>query len=84
MRAVTEVETCPHVPADLAGPRARACEACGETRNLRVCAECGHVGCCESLGAHNTEHYRQSGHQVIRSAPVDEGFTWCYACGRYL
>ena len=76
--------TCTHKPSELAGPRATTCERCGETRNLRVCAECGHVGCCESLGAHNTAHYRDSGHAVIRSQPVGEGFTWCYECNAYL
>ena len=75
---------CPHLPSSLAGPRTEVCEVCGEARNLRVCAECGHVGCCESLGAHNTQHYDESGHEVIRSVPVGWGFTWCYACGRYL
>jgi uncharacterized UBP type Zn finger protein len=75
---------CQHLPGTLEGPRAEVCEACGETRNLRACAECGHVGCCESLNAHNTAHYRQSGHPVIRSMPVEGGFTWCYACGTYL
>lgn len=75
---------CTHVPAERAEPRAEACEACGETRNLRACVDCGHVGCCESLGAHDTLHYRRSGHAVIRSMPVGRGFTWCYDCGRYL
>ena len=79
-----QTTTCTHAPSDLAGPRAEACERCGETRNLRVCAECGHVGCCESLGAHNTAHFRDSGHAVIRSVPVDQGFTWCYECEAYL
>lgn len=81
---MSEPAVCIHVPAQPAGPRAEVCEVCGETRNLRVCAECGHVGCCESLGAHNTRHFRESGHQVIRSVPVNQGFTWCYSCGRYL
>jgi uncharacterized UBP type Zn finger protein len=82
--SVSEPAVCPHLPARFAEPRTERCEVCGETRNLRVCAECGHVGCCESLGAHNTQHFRDSGHEVIRSAPVGEGFTWCYECGRYL
>ena len=76
--------TCAHAPDELASPRAQACEACGDTRNLRACAECGHVGCCESLQAHNTAHFRASGHPVIRSLPVGEGFTWCYECEAYL
>ena len=75
---------CTHVSADLAEPRSAACEACGETRNLRACAACGHVGCCESLQAHNTAHFRASGHPVIRSLPLDGGFTWCYECESYL
>jgi monovalent cation/hydrogen antiporter len=75
---------CMHLPATLAGPRAETCERCGESRNLRACAECGHVGCCESLQAHNTAHFRATGHPVIRSVPIGAGFTWCYECGRYL
>ncbi len=69
---------------ELAEPRSAACEACDETRNLRACAECGHVGCCESHNAHNTAHFRASGHPVIRSMPLDGGFTWCYVCEQYL
>lgn len=85
MGGVQETITCPHVPAAFSDPRAEACERCGEVRNLRVCVGCGHVGCCESLNAHNTAHYRDSGHPVIRSLPLGEGsFTWCYECDRYL
>lgn len=76
--------TCTHMPTDMAEPRSGTCEACGETRNLRACAECGHVGCCESLQAHNTAHFRASGHPVIRSMPIGKGFTWCYECEAYL
>ncbi|MGH2711282.1 MAG: UBP-type zinc finger domain-containing protein [Actinomycetota bacterium] len=76
--------TCMHVPDELAEPRAATCEVCGETRNLRACLACGHVGCCESLQAHNTAHFRASGHPVIRSLPLGEGFTWCYECRSYL
>jgi CPA1 family monovalent cation:H+ antiporter len=77
--------TCPHVSKRTTDPRAEACEECGSTSNLRVCTECGHVGCCESQLAHNTAHYRESGHAIIRSMPVgSNSFTWCYECGRYL
>ncbi len=76
--------TCVHVPPRLEGPRSEACERCPETRNLRACAECGHVGCCESLNAHNTAHFEESGHPVIRSIPVESGFTWCYVCEAYI
>ncbi len=76
--------TCVHQPSELAAPRSPICEACGEDRNLRACATCGHVGCCESLNAHNTAHYRDSEHPVIRSMPIEAGFTWCYVCEAYL
>lgn len=76
---------CAHAVAGAAAPRSDACEGCGSTVNLRVCMECGHVGCCESQLGHNTAHYRDSGHPVIRSMPVRaDSFTWCYECSRYL
>jgi len=76
---------CSHLTDVMAGPRAETCEECGSRSNLRVCTECGHVGCCESQQGHNTEHYRQSGHPVIKSMPVDRGsFTWCYECQAYV
>lgn len=79
------VTRCTHLRATAAGPRAEACERCGSTVNLRVCTECGHVGCCESQLAHNTAHYRDSRHPIIRSMPVGPGsFTWCYECERYV
>jgi uncharacterized UBP type Zn finger protein len=75
---------CAHAPGE-AGPRAGACEECGSTVNLRVCTDCGHVGCCESQRGHNTAHYKESGHPIIRSMPVgSESFTWCYECSCYL
>ncbi|MCA1726997.1 MAG: UBP-type zinc finger domain-containing protein [Actinobacteria bacterium] len=74
-------ESAPH----LSWPRARACEECGSRFNLRVCTSCGHVGCCESQLGHNKEHWRESGHAVIRSLPIEDGsFTWCYECRAYL
>jgi uncharacterized UBP type Zn finger protein len=80
-----EFAVCPHRSEVAVGPRADVCEECGTGFNLRVCIACGHVGCCESLLAHNTAHYRESGHPIIRSMPLEPGsFTWCYECGRYL
>ena len=76
---------CTHAPDRIAAPRTQACEECGSTFNLRMCTECGHVGCCESQLAHNTAHARQRGHPVIKSMPVDQrSFTWCYACDTYI
>jgi uncharacterized UBP type Zn finger protein len=79
-------EDCPHVPNDAhAAPRADACEACEVDGSLRVCATCGYVGCCESQRAHDTQHWRETGHPIIRSLPLGgRSFTWCYACNDYL
>ena len=75
---------CAHVPPSIAEPTSETCEECGSRRNLRACATCGHVGCCESQAGHNTAHARASGHPVIYSLPKDGGFTWCYEEQRYL
>jgi len=76
---------CLHAGEHVARPRSAACEECGSTFNLRVCTECGHVGCCESQRGHNAAHYHQSGHPVIKSLPLGPGgFTWCYQCRRYI
>ena len=76
---------CTHVPPDPALPRAAACEECGSRINLRSCATCGHVGCCESQLGHNRSHAFAADHPVIYSMPIGpDSFTWCYAEDRYL
>ncbi|MGH2571980.1 MAG: UBP-type zinc finger domain-containing protein [Actinomycetota bacterium] len=76
---------CEHVPEPAARPRAGACEDCGSGFNLRVCTECGYVGCCESQLGHDREHAMETGHPVIRSLPLSkDSFTWCYRCRRYV
>jgi CPA1 family monovalent cation:H+ antiporter len=76
---------CPHVTGSIATPNSATCEECGSGTALRVCTECGHVGCCESQLAHDTAHFEGSGHPVIRSLPLsDDSFTWCYACASYV
>ncbi len=59
------------------------CEDCVKTGDqwvhLRMCLECGHVGCCDSSkNKHATRHFRQTQHPLIRSAEPDEGWVWCY------
>ncbi len=78
---------CPHVTETSAEtvPAAAHCEECDSTSSLRMCATCGHVGCCESQQGHNTQHARASGHPVIRSLPLSaNSFTWCYECKAYV
>jgi uncharacterized UBP type Zn finger protein len=79
-------EDCPHVASVThAHPRGDRCETCGISGSLRVCATCGYVGCCESSRAHDTHHWRETGHPIIQSLPLTErSFKWCYACDDYL
>ena len=47
--------------------------------HLRVCMECGHVGCCDSSpNKHATKHFHASGHPIIRSIEPGEAWGWCY------
>ena len=59
------------------------CEEClavgGEWLHLRICLECGHVGCCDdSPGPHASAHARSSGHPIIRSLEPGEDWCWCF------
>jgi len=52
----------------------------GEWVHLRLCASCGHVGCCDqSPGKHATKHYHASKHPIIISFEPDEDWAYCYA-----
>lgn len=64
-------------------PGTQGCEECLERGDrwvhLRVCLECGHVGCCDSSpGKHATKHYHRTGHPVVRSLEPGETWGWCY------
>ena len=59
------------------------CEECLQMGDswvqLRLCLECGHVGCCDSSkNKHATKHYHRSKHPVIQSFQPDESWKWCY------
>ena len=59
------------------------CEDCIKTGDswvhLRLCMECGHVGCCDSSkNRHATKHFHSSKHPTIRSIEPGESWTWCY------
>jgi len=60
------------------------CDACGLTEDLRICLTCGYVGCCESHQAHNTAHFKSSGHAFIRPHHAPGGWLWCYKCNAFL
>ncbi|GAB7192110.1 hypothetical protein NUM3379_28190 [Kineococcus sp. NUM-3379] len=51
----------------------------GRWVHLRMCATCGHVGCCDSSpNRHATGHAGGSGHPVVRSFEPGEDWFWCY------
>lgn len=64
-------------------PRTNGCEECLKTGDswvhLRLCLECGLVGCCDSSkNRHATKHFHATGHPVVRSLEKDESWGWCY------
>ena len=64
----TDVDVCPE------------CIQMGDTWvHLRLCTECGHVGCCDSSkNKHATKHFHKTKHPVVRSIEPGESWTWCY------
>jgi uncharacterized UBP type Zn finger protein len=47
--------------------------------HLRICLECGHVGCCDdSPNRHATAHHEGTGHPIIRSIQPGEDWSWCF------
>ena len=47
--------------------------------HLRRCAECGHIGCCDSsLGQHASKHAAETGHAVITSFEPGEDWFFDY------
>ena len=56
------------------------CVALGDTWvHLRMCLECGHVGCCDSSkNKHATKHFEASQHPIVQSLEPGEDWRWCY------
>jgi hypothetical protein len=66
-----------------ATPSGTGCAECdavgGWWVHLRRCAQCGHIGCCDTSPAqHATAHYKATGHPVIRSFEPGEAWFWSY------
>ena len=65
-------------------PSGTGCAECdaagGWWVHLRRCAQCGHIGCCDtSPKQHATKHWQQTGHPVIRSFEPGESWFWAFA-----
>ncbi len=64
-------------------PSANGCEDClkigGQWVHLRMCRECGHVGCCDSSpNKHAIKHFHATNHPVMQSHEPGEDWYWCY------
>lgn len=66
----------PTVPPS--GPGCVECEAAqGWWVHLRRCAQCGHVGCCDSSPMqHASKHFAATGHPFIQSFEPGEEWFW--------
>lgn len=56
------------------------CQVTGDTWvHLRMCATCGHIGCCDSSpNRHASAHARQIEHPLVRSYEPGEAWWFCY------
>jgi uncharacterized UBP type Zn finger protein len=47
--------------------------------HLRLCLECGHVGCCDSSpNRHASKHFASTRHPLMRSIEPGEAWVWCF------
>jgi len=66
---------------DSAAPSGNGCVEClangGWWFHLRRCAQCGHIGCCDSSPSqHASHHHAETGHPIITS--FEPGEDWFY------
>jgi hypothetical protein len=72
-----------------AKPTGTGCVEClakpdGWWLHLRRCAQCGHIGCCDtSPSQHATKHYQSTGHPVVTSFEPGERWFYDYRTGEF-
>jgi uncharacterized UBP type Zn finger protein len=77
-------QTCTHLDTvNAVTPSSEGCEDClrigGTWVHLRMCMQCGHVGCCDSSPhRHARAHWHETSHPIIRSYEPGENWWWCY------
>ncbi len=69
-------------------PSGTGCAECdaagGWWVHLRRCAQCGHIGCCDSSPSqHASAHWSGSGHPIVRSFEPGENWFWDYSSEQY-
>ncbi|MEU5774363.1 UBP-type zinc finger domain-containing protein [Streptomyces venezuelae] len=80
---------CPHVaalPHPEPAPLSETCLECQAAGShpvqLRLCLQCGHVGCCDSSPfQHATAHFKETSHPVMRTFEPGESWRWCFVDG---
>jgi len=82
---MTSQSECTHLGQirDVEPKTPQGCEECLATNgwwvHLRLCLECGHVGCCDqSPNKHATKHFHKTRHPIMRSFEPGEEWGWCY------
>jgi hypothetical protein len=70
-------------------PSGTGCLECEQTGgwwyHLRRCAQCGHIGCCDSSPSqHASRHAAEASHPVARSFEPGESWFWDYTRETYL
>lgn len=86
LRPVTGRGGCEHLKRYCVTPTPNTPDGCEECLrdgyewvHLRLCMECGHVGCCNSSPEkHADRHYHETGHPVMRSFEPGEAWRWCF------
>ncbi|MDJ0462169.1 UBP-type zinc finger domain-containing protein [Streptomyces sp. H27-C3] len=83
MNECSHVAGLPHPEPTPLGDTCKECLAIGSHPvQLRLCLVCGHVGCCDSSPyRHATEHFKETGHPVMRSFEPEDNWRWCFVGG---
>jgi len=84
-------QTCHHLNQIKEGvqPQSAGCAKCialGDVWvQLRMCLVCGHVGCCDSSkNKHATNHFKETGHAIMKSCEAGDDWRWCYIDEQYV
>jgi low temperature requirement protein LtrA len=85
------IRACEHsASAVIFRPRSTdGCEECIKNNykwvHLRLCLECGHVGCCDSSRyKHATKHFHKTDHSIMASLEEGDNWAWCYTDERFV
>ena len=72
------------------GPSGPGCLDCTQADppgwwfHLRRCAQCGHIGCCDtSPDQHASAHAAATGHPIVQSFEPGEDWFWNYRTNQY-